>query len=229
MKAIQDAVRKYNKENDKELTKLSNLVPKYLKEIKKDPWGNEYILLPEDGVLISTGPNGKYTPYLFREDSNLINRDNIEIYYKPKLRIAEAKITLDKNKNGRLDTGDRFTIFFTKPSGGKGTGDIDDTQAKPVKVQKNGKDFRFLNDYDPDRDNIREINFSVLLVSKEMLNGDKESDKVVFEVEKLEKNNDNRDIFVCFDPSSTDYVNGTYWDRRGVKAVSNGYAVKIEP
>ncbi|PLX18901.1 MAG: hypothetical protein C0601_03365, partial [Candidatus Muiribacterium halophilum] len=225
---IQDAVRKYNKENDKELTKLSNLVPKYLKEIKKDSWGNDYILLPEDGVILSVGPDNKYTNYLYRKVVKY-NRDNIEVYYKPKLAIKKAKITLDKNKNGRLDTGDRFAIFFTKSAGGNGIGNIYDTEAIPVKVQKHGEDFLFYNNSEPVYKDTGEVNISVKLISKEMLNGDKESDKVVFEVEKFEKNNDNRDIFVCFDPSSTDPETGTYWDHRAVKAVSNGYAVKIEP
>jgi prepilin-type N-terminal cleavage/methylation domain-containing protein len=112
LKALSDAITRFNAVEPRECTNLQWLVPNYMKELKRDPWGSTYSLAPEDGVIFSFGPDkaaGDVT------DSNSFERrDNIEFYYKPKLGIAEAKLSLDLDGNGKLNNGDRITILFTR-------------------------------------------------------------------------------------------------------------------
>ncbi|MFA5478566.1 MAG: prepilin-type N-terminal cleavage/methylation domain-containing protein [Candidatus Muiribacteriota bacterium] len=143
MHAIKDAIVRFNASEPRELQDLNWLVPRYLAEIKPDPWGTPYTFLPDDGVIISYGKdrqaelNFDTNPLAFMDPRN---RDNIEVYYKPPLQITSAKMTLDKNGNRRFNNGDRFTIFFTKPASKGATG------AGGAAV--NFADFLFVDEYD---------------------------------------------------------------------------------
>gem|GEM_PF-1768047 len=149
MKAIHDAIINYNATEPQELTSLNQIVPKYLKEISPDPWGSPYVLLPNEGIILSYGPDRKYSDQIFSAQAKLVNRDNLMVFYKPRLRIKAVDFKLDINANNKFNNGDQFEIFFTKPAGGTGTGLPTDTEAQPVNVDTTGADFDFINCYDP--------------------------------------------------------------------------------
>ncbi|PLX15993.1 MAG: hypothetical protein C0601_11570 [Candidatus Muiribacterium halophilum] len=273
MKAMVDAITRYNATESQEISNLNWLVPKYLKEIKPDPWGSPYVLLPDDGVIISYGPDRQYNSDISSPAANLVNRDNIEVYYKPKLRITEAKVSIDRDGNSRLNNGDRFTIFFTKPAGGDGSA----SQSPTITPNGTGTDFDFLNCYDPSTpptegviglnaataptaagtnyfssspggmaqdptylDDLDGSGVSAIVLSlcdkttgaaggTHPLNGDANSIYLTFEVVTSDNTEITHDLYVQFDATSTDPATGTYFDKRGIKAVANGYAVKVEP
>ncbi|MGM0608290.1 MAG: type II secretion system protein [Candidatus Muiribacteriota bacterium] len=124
---LRDAIVRYNASEDRELESLSWLVPSYIQEIDPDPWGNDYIILPDDGVIISRGPSGEPTDEAIsavdindptnpiNDATSLENLDNIQVFYKPRLQIQRARMTLDRTGNRRFGHQDRFTIYFTKP------------------------------------------------------------------------------------------------------------------
>lgn len=112
LKALSDAIVRFNAVEPRECEKLQWLVPNYMQEIKRDPWGSMYSLSPEDGVIISFGPDKK--PGDLTNPNSIERRDNIEFYYKAKLGISQAKVSLDIDGNGKLNNGDRITIFFTR-------------------------------------------------------------------------------------------------------------------
>ncbi|PLX15990.1 MAG: hypothetical protein C0601_11555 [Candidatus Muiribacterium halophilum] len=264
MKTISDAILQYNTTESQELESLEWLVPNYIKEVKKDPWGSPFLLLPDSGIIISYGPDRKYSDQLFSPAGKLVNRDNIMLFYKPKLRIKAVEFKLDLNANNKLNNGDQFEIFFTKPAGGNGTGATTDTEATPISVNVNGDDFDFINCYDPSNppaEGIIELSafnttgmtvdptylkpivatspvsaVSLTLIDKttglpgvQSLNGEQADKSVLFQVITTENTEIDHDIYVRFDSASTDISTGTYWDKRGLKAVPNGYALKIEP
>ena len=114
LKALSDAITRFNAVEPRECTNLQWLVPNYMKELKRDPWGSPYSLAPEDGVIFSYGPDKEAGDVT--NPNSFERRDNIEFYYKPKLGIAEAKVSLDLDGNGKLNNGDRITILFTRSS-----------------------------------------------------------------------------------------------------------------
>ena len=82
LKALSDAITRFNAVEPRECTNLQWLVPNYMKELKRDPWGSLYSLNAEDGVIMSFGPDKRdgLQPYTGGETS-ANRRDNIEFYY----------------------------------------------------------------------------------------------------------------------------------------------------
>jgi hypothetical protein len=60
LRAISNAAELFASENGGAPVRLEELVPKYLKELHRDPWGNNYVLFRGLGGLAvaSTGPDG---------------------------------------------------------------------------------------------------------------------------------------------------------------------------
>ena len=255
MNAIKDAIVRFNASEPRELEDLNWLVPRYLAEIKPDPWGTPYSFLADDGVIISYGPDRRAHSDLMHPD----NRDNIEVYYKPPLQILSAKMTLDKNGNRRFNNGDRFTIFLTKP-------------ARTTALPASG-DFEFVDRYEIDTANeillgnfstysppagtppyVRDLGGSgggeITLTYVDPravkppydkshddgypetggLRGNPRYDSAItFEVKIADDRYEIvRDIYVRFDDDSVDPSTATYRDQRGNPAVQNGYNVQIE-
>lgn len=263
LKSIGDAILQFNTKETEEFSGLNQLVPGYLSEITDDPWGSPYIILPDDGIIISYGPDRKYSDQIFSPAGKMVNKDNIVYFYKPRLRIKNVLFRLDINANSRFNNGDQLEIFFTKRAGGNGTGAITDTEAPPINVDVNGDDFVFINCHDPSSPpsegliNLSEYHTTGMTVTpsylkpivstqpvsqifislldkatgvagNHVLNGEFDDESVLFEIITTENTEINHDIFVRFTSAATDVVTGTYWDKRGLKAVPNDYAVRVE-
>jgi len=134
MNAMRNAIIRYQANEGRKLKRLEWLVPRYMQEIKRDPWGNPYTVIPDNGIIVSAGPDGA----LEIEDSkNAINRDNIIVSYLPPLCISDAKLTVDANDNSLIDNGDIITIYFSIPPYYPKNG-----------ANKDGDDFTFEDRYD---------------------------------------------------------------------------------
>ncbi|MDD2717032.1 MAG: hypothetical protein PHW04_14165 [Candidatus Wallbacteria bacterium] len=133
MWVIRDAIINYQVREKCTCKSLDLLVPKYLTENKSDPWGIPYTILPEDGVIISAGPDRKMDP---ANPTDPVNRDNITVSYLPPFAICDAQQTVDLNNNGLLDNDDVITVFFSK------------TPTHPAAAAAGGADFVFKSLYD---------------------------------------------------------------------------------
>jgi prepilin-type N-terminal cleavage/methylation domain-containing protein len=137
MTAMRDGIIRYQTQEGRKIQKLEWLVPKYMQEIKRDPWGNPYTILPNDGVIVSVGPDGLPTTQAGLVDpTNPQNRDNIVVSYLPPLCISDAQQTVDLNANSLIDNGDIITVYFTKPP------------EQPTTANSSGNDFVCVDKYD---------------------------------------------------------------------------------
>ena len=83
---------------------LSALVPNYVKELRKDPWGNDftYARVPGGALVISFGPDGR-----FGGGDDIIER--------VELKDDGARAQLQPPVQHRLETGERIDITETSP------------------------------------------------------------------------------------------------------------------
>ncbi|MDD2715818.1 MAG: prepilin-type N-terminal cleavage/methylation domain-containing protein [Candidatus Wallbacteria bacterium] len=132
MNGVRDAIVRFQAQESRKCETLDWLVPRYLTENKRDPWGNQYSILPTDGIIMSNGPDGKVSMDIM----DPANRDNLIVSYLPPLAIYDAAQSGDVNGNGQLDNGDVITIYFSK------------TPKYPMKAAVNGADFQFKGSYD---------------------------------------------------------------------------------
>ncbi|MDD2716832.1 MAG: hypothetical protein PHW04_13140 [Candidatus Wallbacteria bacterium] len=112
MNKIRDAVILYQKNEGHRCENLEQLVPKYLPELAKDPWGITYTIIPSDGVVISAGPDRKMK---LDDPLDPSNRDNLIVSYLPPMAIIDARQSIDINGNGLIDNNDIISISFNKP------------------------------------------------------------------------------------------------------------------
>ncbi len=101
-----------------EYTKLtvSDLTGRYLNKSPIDPWGSEYIVSPDNGIVYSKGPDRKNTITTTNEDDDF---DNINVPYQPPLALVSAK-WVDKNQSGAVDTqnvSDELHLTFSRKLG----------------------------------------------------------------------------------------------------------------
>jgi prepilin-type N-terminal cleavage/methylation domain-containing protein len=257
MKAIKDAIVRFNANEPRECQDLKWLVPKYLPKLQNDPWGTPFSLLPEDGVIISYGKDRKANAHNRMAPEN---RDNIEVYYKPKLAILEFRQTLDLDGNNRLNNGDRFTIIFTKPAvttGAVSPSDFIFTDVYDIPSSNNQErwlynnsptnanpttnlfftDFTlnppYVNDLDGGNDasitNVQYIDPATGNIGSRTLTGDPNYDTMVtFEINATDDWECVHDLYVRFANASVNPANGKYRDRRGVIAIQNGYNVQLQ-
>lgn len=111
MNHIRDSLIRYHQSEGRSCENLENLVPKYLPELQKDKWGNDYTIIPSDGVILSAGPDGKID---LNDYSSQANQDNTTVSFLPPLAILDFALTVDANGNKLIDTGDVITIYFSK-------------------------------------------------------------------------------------------------------------------
>ncbi|MDD5092295.1 MAG: type II secretion system protein [Candidatus Wallbacteria bacterium] len=132
MNAIRDAIIRFRAQEGRRLESLEWLVPNYLTELRRDPWGNIYQIMENDGVIISYGPDSAGD---LNNPSAQSNRDNLVLSYLPPLSISEGRQTVDLNGNGMIDNGDVITIYFSKPP------------RYPAQAGTDGADFYFMKDF----------------------------------------------------------------------------------
>jgi len=130
LSSIRDAVVKYKSDRGEAPPLLSMLVPKYITEIKSDPWGIPFSINREIEIVFSAGPD-KFAMVV--DPYHPGNRDNIVVSYGTPLRIRRAYLSLDKNGNRKLNNGDRITVEFTRV-------------ITTLGQELNGEDFVFFND-----------------------------------------------------------------------------------
>ncbi|MDD2714551.1 MAG: prepilin-type N-terminal cleavage/methylation domain-containing protein [Candidatus Wallbacteria bacterium] len=132
MNGVRDAIVRFQAQESRKCENLDWLVPRYLTENKRDPWGNQYSIVPTDGIIMSNGPDGKVAGDVM----DPVNRDNLIVSYLPPLAISDAAQSGDVNGNGLLDNGDVITIYFSK------------TPKFPAQAKASGADFQFKSGYD---------------------------------------------------------------------------------
>ncbi len=87
-------------------TNVSDLTGRYLNKAPIDPWGKPYVIDPNSGQVISSGPD--------RNDAT--PEDNIIVAYQPPLALVSAK-WVDSNQSGAVDVQnvpDRLELTFSR-------------------------------------------------------------------------------------------------------------------
>ena len=94
-------------------TSLKPLLGRYLQDIPKDPWGNDYLLDAGVGIIVSFGGDQKAGPGTSDEDEDL------QVRYKADLRIQSVKLEgawgrpVGKDKDNTGYT--KLRVQFNKP------------------------------------------------------------------------------------------------------------------
>jgi len=83
------------REGDYTKNSVEDLTGRYLNKAPIDPWGSQYIVDVNGGVVYSKGPD--------RKDDAPGKYDNISVPYQPPLALVSAK-WVDKNQSGAVDT-----------------------------------------------------------------------------------------------------------------------------
>jgi general secretion pathway protein G len=87
---------------------IEDLTGRYLNKAPIDPWGSQYVVDPDSGIVYSTGPD--------REDDTNGKYDNINVPYQPPLALVNAK-WVDKNQSGAVDiknVNDELHLTFSR-------------------------------------------------------------------------------------------------------------------
>ncbi len=95
---------------------VADLTGRYLNKSPIDPWGAQYIIDPDGGVVYSTGPD--------RSDTGNGTFDNIAMPYQPPMALVSAK-WVDKNQSGAVDfqnVSDELHLSFSRKFGNGVTG-----------------------------------------------------------------------------------------------------------
>ncbi len=102
---IKNAIARYDAENPPlRGTSLKPLLGRYLQQLPKDPWGNDYLLDANIGIILTYGADGVCGGEGTDED--------IAVYYKPQLTIRRCQYA---GQWGVPNTGYKFIITMTKP------------------------------------------------------------------------------------------------------------------
>lgn len=83
------------REGDYTKKSVEDLTGRYLNKAPIDPWGAQYKIDTDSGIVYSTGPD--------RKDDTNGKYDNISVPYQPPLALVSAK-WVDKNQSGAVDT-----------------------------------------------------------------------------------------------------------------------------
>jgi general secretion pathway protein G len=90
------------------LSDVSQLTGRYLNKSPIDPWGSQYIVDINAGIVYSKGPD--------RSDTGDGKYDNINVAYQPPLALVSAK-WVDKNQSGAIDfqnVNDEIQLTFSR-------------------------------------------------------------------------------------------------------------------
>ncbi len=91
---------------------VADLTGRYLNKSPIDPWGSEYIVSSENGIVYSKGPD--------RKDTTTDDKyDNINVPYQPPLALVNVK-WVDKNQSGAVDVqnvSDELHLTFSRKLG----------------------------------------------------------------------------------------------------------------
>lgn len=96
------------REGDYTKSDVSDLTGRYLNKSPIDPWGSQYIVDIDAGIVYSKGPD--------RSDTGDGKYDNINVAYQPPLALVSAK-WVDKNQSGAIDfqnVNDEIQLTFSR-------------------------------------------------------------------------------------------------------------------
>lgn len=109
---------------------LGNFVGTYLeKEPPRDPWGVYYLHSPEQGLVFSTGPDGKPQTTTVASVS-----DDIVLSYIPRGFFITRAEYVDTNMNNIVDFSDCIDLTFSRPAKLKDPMAVDFETANPVRA-----------------------------------------------------------------------------------------------
>ncbi len=90
------------------LSDVSQLTGRYLNKAPIDPWGSQYVIDVNGGIVYSKGPD--------RSDTSDHKFDNINVAYQPPLSLVSVK-WVDKNQSGAVDfqnVNDEIQLNFSR-------------------------------------------------------------------------------------------------------------------
>lgn len=101
---FREALIKFNTIEDRKYDRadLTSLIGKYLHDLTRDPWGRDYVVVPDLGVVKSFGPD------------HLDPADDIVVDYLSPLALVSA-IWVDVDGNQHVNQNDRVRFDFTRP------------------------------------------------------------------------------------------------------------------